>query len=77
MGGEHGVVGLDDGSRDTGRWVDGELELALLGVVSSKAFEKKSTETGSSPTAERVEDQETLKGGAVVYYKMSNYPPTG
>lgn len=66
VGGENGVVGLDDGSRDTGRWVDGELELALLGVVSSKTFEKKGTETGSSTTAERVEDQETLEGGAVV-----------
>lgn len=73
VSGENGVVGLDNGSRDTGRRVDGELELAFLGVVSSKTFEKKSTETGSSTTAERVEDQETLKGGAVVYDIMSNY----
>jgi hypothetical protein len=77
VGGENCVVGLDYGSRDTGGRVDGELELALLGVVSSKTFEKKSTEAGSSTTAERVEDQETLEGGAVVYYIMSNYSPTG
>ena len=66
VGGENGVIRLDDGGRDTGGWVDGELELALLGVVSSKTFEKEDTETGSSTTTERVEDQETLEGRAVV-----------
>lgn len=76
VGGENGVIGFDDSSRDTRGWVDGELELALLGVVSSKALEEKSTETGSSTTTERVEDQETLKGGAVVCNLMSNNTPT-
>jgi hypothetical protein len=56
VGGENSVVGLDNGSRDTGGRVDGEFELALLGVVSSKTFEQESTETGSSTTAERMED---------------------
>lgn len=73
MGGENGVVGLDNSGRDTGGWVDGELELALLGVVSSKTFEQESSETGSSTTTERVEDQETLEGRAVVCNGMSKY----
>ncbi len=41
MGGEDGIVGLDDCSRDTRRRVDGKLELALLAVVSGEAFEEK------------------------------------
>jgi hypothetical protein len=72
VGGENGVVRLDNGGRDPGGWVDGELELALLGVVSSKTFEQKSTEAGSSTTTEGVEDQETLKGRAVVCHTISN-----
>jgi hypothetical protein len=40
VGGKDGIVWLDDCGRHTGRWVDGELELALLCVVSSKALEQ-------------------------------------
>lgn len=39
-------------------WVDGELELALLAVVSRESLEEESTEPGAGTTAEGVEDEE-------------------
>ena len=66
VGGEDGVVRLDDGSGDTGSRVDGELELALLAVLGRETLETESTETGTSTTTKGVEDQETLQGVAVV-----------
>lgn len=67
VGGENGVVGLDNGRRQARGRVDGELQLALLGVVGRQTLEEKGTETGASTTAERVEDEEALEGLAVVY----------
>lgn len=64
--GENSVVRLDDGSGNTGRRVNGKLELALLAVVGREALEEQSTEAGASTTTERVENQEALEGGAVV-----------
>lgn len=66
VGRQHSVVGLNDSGRDTRGWVDGELQLALLAVLSCQALQEQSTETRTSTTAERVEDQETLKAAAVV-----------
>ncbi len=67
VGGENGVVGLNNGGRDAGGRVDGELELGLLSVVGRQALEKKSTEAGTGTATEGVEDQETLERAAVVY----------
>lgn len=66
VSGQDGVVGLDNGSRDTGGRVDGELQLALLAVLGRQTLEKESTETGTSTTTKGVEDQETLQSTAVV-----------
>ena len=66
VGRENGVVWLDNSSADTWGWVDSELELALLAVVLGDTLLKESTETRTSSTTKRVEDQETLEGGAVV-----------
>lgn len=49
---ENGVVGLDNGSGDSGSRVDGELKLALLAVLRRKTLEEKSTETRTSTTTE-------------------------
>jgi hypothetical protein len=38
VGGQNSVVGLNDGRRDTGSRVDGELELGLLAVLGSKTL---------------------------------------
>ena len=66
MGGQHGVVGLDDGSGDARSRVDGELELGLLAVLSRKTLEQKSTKARTSTTAEGVENEESLERVAVV-----------
>lgn len=66
VGGQDSVVGLDNGGGDTGSRVDGELELRLLSVVGGQALQEEGTETRAGTTTEGVEDQETLKGGAVI-----------
>lgn len=66
VGGEDGVVGLDNGGGGLGRRVDAELELALLSVVDRQTLHQESTETRTSSTTERVEDQEALETNTVV-----------
>lgn len=56
MGREDSVVGLNDGSRDARRRVDGELKFALLAVVGRQALEKQGAEARTSTATERVED---------------------
>lgn len=67
MSRQDSVVRLDDGGRGSGSRVDSELELGLLAILSGETLEKESTETRTGTTTERVEDQETLKGLAVVW----------
>ena len=38
VGGEDGVVGLNDGGGDLWGWVDGKLELGLLAVVDRETL---------------------------------------
>jgi hypothetical protein len=64
---EDSIVRLDHGGRGTRSRIDGEFELALLAVVGREALEEKSAETRACATTERVEDEETLEGGAVVW----------
>lgn len=66
MGGEDGVVGLNDRCGDLRGRVDTELELALLAVVDGQTLHEEGTETGTCATTERVEDEEALETGAVV-----------
>ena len=66
VGGEDGVVGLDDGSGDLRGGVDGEAELGLLSVVDGESLEEERSETGSSSTTDGVEHEEALKTSAVI-----------
>lgn len=66
VGGQNGVVRLDDGGRHLRGRVDGELELGLLTVVVGKSLKKERTETGTGSTTKRVEDEESLETGTVV-----------
>ena len=66
MGRENGIVWLDDGSGDPWCWVNSKLKLRLLAVVGGETFEEEGSETRTSSTTKRVEDQETLKRVAVV-----------
>lgn len=66
VGAKNSVVRLHDGGRDARGRVNGELELALLRIIGREALQEKSAETRTGTTTEGVEDQETLKGAAVV-----------
>ena len=66
VGGQDGVVRLDDGDRSLGSGVNTELQLALLAVINGQALHEESTESRTSTTTERVEDQESLETGAAV-----------
>jgi len=66
VGGEHGVVGLNDGSGDLRRGVDGEAELGLLAVVDGESLEEERAETGAGTTTNGVEDEEALEASALV-----------
>jgi len=66
VGRENSVVWLDDGGGNARSRVHGEFELALLAVVGREALKEESTESRTSTTTERVEDEETLERRAVV-----------
>ena len=66
VGGQDRVVRLDDGARELGSGIDGELEFGFFAVVGGEPLHEESTETGTSATAERVEDEEALETRAVI-----------
>ena len=66
VGGENGVVRLNDRGSSLGSRIDAELKLALLSVVHREALHEQGTETRTSTTTEGVENQEALESGAVV-----------
>lgn len=66
VGGQDGVVRLDDSGRDLRRWVHGETELGLLAVVDRESLEEEGAESGSGTTTDGVEDEEALETSAVV-----------
>ena len=66
VGGEDGVVRLDDRGGGLWCWVNAELELALLSVVDGQTLHEEGSETRSGSATEGVEDEETLETRAVV-----------
>jgi len=66
MGGEDGVVGLNNSGGDLGGGVDGELELGLLSVVYAQPLHKEGGESGSGTATEGVEDEESLETSALI-----------
>jgi hypothetical protein len=66
VGGEDGVVWLNNSGGDLRSGVDGELELGLLAVVDGKSLHEEGGESGSGTTTEGVEDQETLETSALI-----------
>jgi hypothetical protein len=66
VGGQDGVVWLNNSGGDLWGWVDGETELGLLTVIDGKSLEEERTETGSGTTTDGVENEETLKTGTLV-----------
>merc|ERR1719261_457338 len=66
VGGEHRVVGLNNGGGDLGGGVDGETELGLAAIVDGEALEKEGAKAGAGAAANSVEDEEALEASAVV-----------
>jgi hypothetical protein len=66
VGGENGVVGLNNGGCGLRSWVNAELQLDLLAKVDRETLHEKGTESRTSSTTERVEHEETLETRAVV-----------
>ena len=66
MGGENGVIGLDNRRGDLRRWIDDKFEFALLPVIDRETLHEQRAESRSSATAKGVEYEETLQTGAVV-----------
>jgi hypothetical protein len=66
VGGQDGVVGLNNGCGHLGSWVDGELKFGLLAVVNRQALHQQGGETRTGATSEAVEDQEALEASALV-----------
>jgi hypothetical protein len=52
VGGENGVVWLNDGGGDLGRWVDGESQLGLLSVVDGESLEQQRSQSGSGSSSD-------------------------
>jgi hypothetical protein len=66
MGGEHGVVWLNNSGGDLWGWVDGETKLGLLTVIDGKSLEEEGSESGTSSSTDSVEDEETLETSALI-----------
>lgn len=52
MGGQNGVVGLNDGSGDLRGGIDGESELGLLSVVDGESLEEEGSQSGTGTTSD-------------------------
>ena len=66
VGGEHTVVGLNDGGGHLGGGGDGEGELGLAAIVDGEPLEEEGSEAGAGSAAGGVEHEEALEAGAVV-----------
>jgi len=61
MGGQDGVVWLNNSGGDLGSWVDSKFKLGFLSVVYRETFHEEGGESRSGATTEGVEDEETLE----------------
>jgi len=66
VGGEHGVVWLNNGGRDLRGWEDGETELGFLTIIDGESLEEERSESGSGTSTDGVEDEETLETSALI-----------
>ena len=66
VGGEDGVVWLNNGGGHLWGWVDGESELGLLSVINGESLEEEGSETGSGTSTDGVESKETLETSALI-----------
>jgi len=84
VGGENGVVGLNNSSGHLRSRVDREFQLGLLAIVHRQALHQEGSEARASASSEGVEDEETLKTSALlrqlsdsVQNKVNNFLANG
>lgn len=66
VGAENSVIWLNNSGRNSWGWVNCEFELGFLAVIGGETLKQERSETRTGSTTERVEDQETLEGRAVI-----------
>jgi len=66
VGGQDGVVWLNNGGGNLWGWVDGESELGLLTVIDGESLEEEGSESGTGTSTDGVEDQESLESSALI-----------
>lgn len=71
VGGQNGVVGLNNCSRHAGRRVDRELEFGLLAILAGETLQQQSAEARASTATEGVEYQKALQARAVFWNPLS------
>ena len=66
VGGQDGVVGLNNSGGDLRSGIDGKLQLGLLPIVHGESLHQQSGESRSSSSSEGVEEQKSLKTSTLV-----------
>ena len=66
VGGQDGVVWLNNGGGDLWGWIDGESELGFLTIIDRKSLEEERSESGSGTSTDGVEDEESLESCALI-----------
>ena len=66
VGGQDRVVGFNNSSRDLRSWVDSKFKLRLLSIVNGETLHEQRSKSRASATTKGVEDEESLKAGALV-----------
>merc|ERR1712179_897351 len=66
MGGQDGVVGLNNSGGDLGGWVDSELQLGLLSVINGEPLHEEGGEARAGTSTEGVEKEESLETSALI-----------
>lgn len=66
VGGQHGVVGFDNGRGNLGGGVHGESQLGFLSIVNRQALEQQGAESRAGTASDGIEHQKALKTGTVV-----------
>jgi len=64
--GQDGIVGFNDSSGNLRSWVNSKLELGFLSIVNREPLHQKRSETRTSTTTKRVEEEKSLKTSTLI-----------
>jgi len=66
VGGQNGVVWLNNSGGDLWSWVDGKFQFGFLSIINRQSFHQQTGETRSGTATKGVEDEKTLETGALI-----------